>query len=203
MTNDLVFDTRHARRWRVLALLAAAELLGMALWFSGSAVVPALSREWELSPSQISWLANAVQLGFVAGTLISATLNLPDIHQHQTPVCSLLISRRRIEWDLRFLRHGSRISDRSSFPHWDLPRRRLPSGHEDHGDVVSRATRNGARCFGRCADDGKSDALSRQCVGKRKLAIQRALCFAARGDRRTHRAFLCRGWSICTAAGEV
>jgi MFS family permease len=67
------------KRWRALALLAAAELLGMALWFSGSAVVPALSREWQLSPSQISWLAIAVQLGFVAGTLISATLNLPDI----------------------------------------------------------------------------------------------------------------------------
>jgi MFS family permease len=51
----------------------------MSLWFSGSAVVPALSREWQLSSSQISWIANAVQLGFVAGTLISATLNLPDI----------------------------------------------------------------------------------------------------------------------------
>jgi len=51
----------------------------MALWFSGSAVVPALSQEWKLSSSQISWLAIAVQLGFVAGTLISATLNLPDI----------------------------------------------------------------------------------------------------------------------------
>jgi MFS family permease len=79
MTNDSVFDTTKPRRWRALALLSTAELLGMALWFSGSAVVPALSREWQLSPSQISWLAIAVQLGFVAGTLISATLNLPDI----------------------------------------------------------------------------------------------------------------------------
>lgn len=51
----------------------------MTLWFSGSAVVPALSVEWSLSPSQISWLAIAVQLGFVAGTLFSATFNLPDI----------------------------------------------------------------------------------------------------------------------------
>jgi MFS family permease len=51
----------------------------MSLWFSGSAVVPALSSEWQLSPSQINWIAIAVQLGFVAGTLISATLNLPDI----------------------------------------------------------------------------------------------------------------------------
>lgn len=51
----------------------------MSLWFCGSAVAPALTREWQLSPSQISWIAIAVQLGFVAGTLISATLNLPDI----------------------------------------------------------------------------------------------------------------------------
>jgi MFS family permease len=66
-------------KWRALVLLSIAELFGMALWFSGSAVVPALSREWNLSSSQVSWLANAVQLGFVAGTLISATLNLADI----------------------------------------------------------------------------------------------------------------------------
>jgi MFS family permease len=51
----------------------------MALWFSGSAVVPALEKEWTLSASQVSWIAIAVQLGFVAGTLLSATLNLPDI----------------------------------------------------------------------------------------------------------------------------
>ncbi|HKR22329.1 MAG TPA: MFS transporter [Pyrinomonadaceae bacterium] len=62
-----------------LTLLAGAELLGMALWFSGSAVVPALDREWNLTDSQVSWIAIAVQLGFVAGTLLSATLNLPDI----------------------------------------------------------------------------------------------------------------------------
>jgi MFS family permease len=51
----------------------------MALWFSGSAVIPALEKEWSLSGSQVSWIAIAVQLGFVAGTLLSATLNLPDI----------------------------------------------------------------------------------------------------------------------------
>ena len=66
-------------KWRALVLLSLAELFGMALWFSGSAVVPALSREWNLSSSEVSWLANAVQFGFVAGTLISATLNLSDI----------------------------------------------------------------------------------------------------------------------------
>jgi MFS family permease len=79
-------------QWRALTLLSIAELFGMALWFSGSAVVPALSREWNLSSSQVSWLANAVQFGFVAGTLLSATLNLADIitTRHLLAICALL-----------------------------------------------------------------------------------------------------------------
>ena len=68
-----------SRRWRTLALLAAAELLGMSLWFSASAVVPALRREWQLTDSSAAWLTLAVQLGFVAGTLVSALGNLPDV----------------------------------------------------------------------------------------------------------------------------
>lgn len=66
-------------RWRALGLLALAELLGMSLWFSASAVVPALSAEWGIGDSTASWLTIAVQLGFVTGTLLSAFLNLPDI----------------------------------------------------------------------------------------------------------------------------
>jgi MFS family permease len=66
-------------RWRTLALLAIAELLGMSLWFSGSAVVPALTKEWHLSSSAAGWLTLSVQIGFVAGTLLSALFNLPDV----------------------------------------------------------------------------------------------------------------------------
>lgn len=51
----------------------------MSLWFSGSAVVPALTKEWHLTESATTWLTLSVQLGFVAGTLLSALLNLPDI----------------------------------------------------------------------------------------------------------------------------
>jgi len=51
----------------------------MSLWFSGSAVVPALAKEWALSDGAASWLTLSVQLGFVTGTLLSALLNLPDI----------------------------------------------------------------------------------------------------------------------------
>jgi MFS family permease len=66
-------------RWRALVLLSLAELLGMSLWFSASAVVPALRVEWNLSYSSAGWLTIAVQLGFVFGTLLSALLNLPDV----------------------------------------------------------------------------------------------------------------------------
>lgn len=62
-----------------LAWISFAELLGMSLWFAGTAVAPALARQFELSPSGIAWLTMSVQLGFVAGTLVSALVNLPDI----------------------------------------------------------------------------------------------------------------------------
>ena len=51
----------------------------MSLWFSASAAVPALQREWGLTGPETAWLTLAVQLGFVAGTLVSALGNLPDI----------------------------------------------------------------------------------------------------------------------------
>jgi MFS family permease len=66
-------------RWRMLALLAASELLGMSLWFSGSAIGPQLQLRWSLSPSAVGWLTTMVQLGFVAGTALSALLNLADL----------------------------------------------------------------------------------------------------------------------------
>ncbi len=64
---------------RVLWLIAAAELLAMSLWFSGTAVLPQLARQWQAGLGVTSWLTIAVQLGFVAGALLSAVLNLPDV----------------------------------------------------------------------------------------------------------------------------
>ncbi len=68
------------RRWRILALLSTAELLGMALWFAGSAVSTSLAARWEVSTGTgAAWLITAVQLGFVAGTAVAAVLNLADV----------------------------------------------------------------------------------------------------------------------------
>src|SRR3989442_581154 len=63
---------------RVLVVLAIAELLAMAPWFSASAVAPTLARVWQLSPVTTAWLTISVQLGFVVGALVSAILTLAD-----------------------------------------------------------------------------------------------------------------------------
>jgi MFS family permease len=72
-------DDDHPARWRMLALLAIAELLGMSLWFAASAVAGQYRTMWELTASEAAWLTTVVQLGFVAGTASSALLNLADI----------------------------------------------------------------------------------------------------------------------------
>lgn len=66
-------------KWRTLWLLSAAELLAMGLWFSATAVAPALQAEWGISPGAAAWLTMSVQLGFVAGALLSALFNIPDV----------------------------------------------------------------------------------------------------------------------------
>jgi MFS family permease len=66
-------------RARALALVSLAELLAMSLWFGASVVAPALAVEWRLGSATTAWLTLAVQLGFVAGTLVSAVANLPDV----------------------------------------------------------------------------------------------------------------------------
>ncbi len=51
----------------------------MSLWFSATAVAPALAEHWRLDTAQVAWLTMAVQLGFVVGALASALLNVPDL----------------------------------------------------------------------------------------------------------------------------
>jgi len=67
------------RRWHTLALVALAELLGMSLWFTASAVAPQLAALWDLDSGQTAALTTMVQIGFVAGTAVATLLNLADL----------------------------------------------------------------------------------------------------------------------------
>lgn len=61
-----------------IAIVALCEVAVLALWFSASAVVPDLLNEGRLDPARAPLFTSAVQLGFVAGTLVSAALGLAD-----------------------------------------------------------------------------------------------------------------------------
>src|SRR2546422_7208658 len=89
-----LFRSRSVSPRRVLAVLAASELCGMAPWFSASAVAPALSRVWRLDSAGGAWLTISVQLGFVAGALVSALRSEEHTSELQSPlhlVCRLLL----------------------------------------------------------------------------------------------------------------
>jgi MFS family permease len=69
---------------RMLALVALAEVLGMTMWFSATAATGFIMTEFRLGPADVAWLTMAVQAGFVAGTLVSALLSLPDLINART-----------------------------------------------------------------------------------------------------------------------
>jgi MFS family permease len=50
----------------------------MSVWFSASAVVPALTNEWNLTGSGQAWLTMSVQAGFVLGAFASSLFNIAD-----------------------------------------------------------------------------------------------------------------------------
>jgi len=61
-----------------VAIIAVSQVAAMALWFSASAVVPALVAEFKLSNFMQAAFTSAVQVGFVIGCLASALLGLAD-----------------------------------------------------------------------------------------------------------------------------
>jgi MFS family permease len=64
---------RHPVAWIVFA-----QLCGTSLWFSANSAADDLQRLWQLSTSDIGWLTNAVQFGFITGTLAFALGGLAD-----------------------------------------------------------------------------------------------------------------------------
>ncbi|MCI4657446.1 MFS transporter [Cryobacterium zhongshanensis] len=66
------------RQRRQRLLIALVQVLAMSAWFSASAVVPALSLDWNISAVDAVWLTASVQLGFVVGAVVSAVLNAAD-----------------------------------------------------------------------------------------------------------------------------
>jgi len=61
-----------------ITVIALCQVAAMSLWFSASAVLPALVTEFRLSAFMQAALTSAVQVGFVVGCIVSALLGLAD-----------------------------------------------------------------------------------------------------------------------------
>jgi len=70
---------RETSSRRALFLLSLAELLGMSLWFTGTAVIPEITKIWHAGLALGSWLTIAVQIGFSLGAITFALFNIPDV----------------------------------------------------------------------------------------------------------------------------
>ncbi|TVR55923.1 MAG: MFS transporter [Gemmatimonadales bacterium] len=87
----MAVETSEASPWRArsgtllhrpfpaLLLVSGAVLLAMSPWFTAAAAGALLQERYDLGTGQLAWLTGAVQIGFVAGTLAAAVLNLADI----------------------------------------------------------------------------------------------------------------------------
>lgn len=63
---------------RPIAFIVVAQLCGTSLWFSANSAADDLRRLWGLTSIDIGWLTNAVQGGFIVGTLVFALTGLAD-----------------------------------------------------------------------------------------------------------------------------
>jgi MFS family permease len=61
-----------------MALLMLAQVLVLSLWFISAATMPGMLAEVAISPARQAALSSGVQIGFVAGALVSAVLGLAD-----------------------------------------------------------------------------------------------------------------------------
>ena len=62
----------------ILPVIVFSQFAGTSLWFAGNAVVPDLILELGLNETAIGYITNAVQTGFIIGTLVFALLNVAD-----------------------------------------------------------------------------------------------------------------------------
>ena len=76
---------------RVLPTIVMAQCAGTSPWFAVNAVMPDLQRVYGWPEQAVGTLTSAVQLGFVAGTLVFALLALADRHSARALflVCAL------------------------------------------------------------------------------------------------------------------
>lgn len=63
---------------KILLFIVLSQFAGTSLWFAGNAVVKDIIAAFSLPADALSYITSAVQLGFIAGTLVSAIFAIAD-----------------------------------------------------------------------------------------------------------------------------
>lgn len=63
---------------RVLPVIVLSQFFCTSLWFAGNAIMGDVAKQFGIEPEYLAHIASAVQLGFIAGTLVFAVLSLAD-----------------------------------------------------------------------------------------------------------------------------
>ncbi|MCC8426531.1 nitrate/nitrite transporter [Mucilaginibacter sp. UR6-11] len=63
---------------RILPAIVIAQFCCTSVWFAGNAIMGDIARQLQLEPTYLAHLISAVQLGFIAGTLVFAILGIAD-----------------------------------------------------------------------------------------------------------------------------
>lgn len=66
----------------ILPVIVTAQFFCTSLWFAGNAILPDLVLHLHISPQALGSMTSAVQFGFIAGTLVYATLLIADRFPH-------------------------------------------------------------------------------------------------------------------------
>jgi MFS family permease len=66
------------RRWYILPVIILSQFAGGSLWFSGNAILADVITQWKIEGQITGYITSAVQLGFIAGTLLFAIFTLSD-----------------------------------------------------------------------------------------------------------------------------
>lgn len=69
---------KHSRLNWVLPIIVFSQFAGGSMWFVGNAVIGDLQRLLDLSADAVADISSAVQLGFMAGTLVFSILSIAD-----------------------------------------------------------------------------------------------------------------------------
>ena len=75
--RPVVMGTIKRPPW-TLPVIVFSQFAGGSIWFSGNAVLADLMQRWSSPSPMVGWITSAVQLGFIAGTLVFAIFAVSD-----------------------------------------------------------------------------------------------------------------------------